>query len=422
MPFMGIVHRSGSPILRLAAVLMLVFTVVIPASAQPAGAENPTVRRAGSEPAETMSGKTAGAEQPVAEHVGLEPTGTMADRTAEADTAAEGRNGWIFFPYIFYTPETRVGVGGGGGYFFRNPCSCDESRPSTVLGNIIYTQNKQLVLAVQPDIYWRDEKYYLRSELSYQEFPDKFYGIGNRTSADLEENFTPREIRLKLSLQVRLLRGLSAGPLYEYFDGTLEEVETGGLLDQGTIPGSGGARASGAGLLVSWDTRDNLYLPSRGGHYQLSAAWFGSPLGSRYDFRRFVADLRQYITVWSTHVLAFQVYVRSTNGRVPFQHLSKLGGSLLMRGYYEGRYRDHDLIVIQSEIRLPLWWRFGMTGFAGLGEVASKMSLFQTSQMNISAGFGLRYMLIPEEKMNLRFDLGFGKDTSGFYVTITEAF
>ena len=403
---MRAIHPSGTPILLLAAALMLVFAAGAPALVGPA-AENPP----GIEPVETMADRPAAAD-----------TAAGGDPEAKADSGTKGRNGWIFFPYLFYTPETRIGVGGGGGYFFRNPCSCDESRPSTILGNLIYTQNKQLVLAVQPDIYWRDEKYYLRAELSYQKFPDKFYGIGNRTSSDLEEDFTPREIHLLLKLQVRLLGGFSAGPLYEYLDGTLKEVEAGGLLDQGTIPGSGGARVSGAGLQLSWDTRDNIYLPSEGSHYQFSAAWFGSALGSRYDFRRTIADLRQYLTVWASHVLAFQVYGRSTSGKVPFQQLSELGGSLLMRGYYQGRYRDHDLIAVQMEYRLPLWRRFGLAGFAGSGDVADAMSRFRAREVKTSAGFGLRYMLIPEEKMNLRFDLGFGKNTSGFYVTITEAF
>jgi hypothetical protein len=93
-----------------------------------------------------------------------------------------------------------------------------------------------------------------------------------------------------------------------------------------------------------------------------------------------------------------------------------------MRGFYEGRYRDHDLVVVQAEHRLPLWRRFGWAGFAGLGDVASKISQFRSRDVKASAGFGLRYMLIPEEKMNLRLDFGFGKNTSGFYVTITEAF
>ncbi len=341
---------------------------------------------------------------------------------ADADTAARESTGWVFFPYLFYTPETRIAVGAGGGYFFREPCSCTESRPSTVLGDLMYTQNKQLALAVQPDIYLRNEKYVLRAELEYQKYPDKFYGIGNRTSSDLEEDFTPEEIRIFLRAQARLLPGLYAGPVYEYLDSRLKEIENDGLFAQKTISGSDGARISGAGLQVSWDTRDNIYLPSKGNYYQLQATWFDSQLGGRYDFQRYIVDFRTYLTVWHSHILAFQAYGRSTSGDVPFQKLSELGGSLLMRGYYLGRYRDRNLLAAQSEYRLPLWKRLGLVAFAGLGDVASTPSRFRLRDVKTSAGFGLRFLLIPEEKMNLRLDFGFGKDTSGFYVTITEAF
>jgi outer membrane protein assembly factor BamA len=345
-----------------------------------------------------------------------------ADTADGGDRTAEGRNGWIFFPYIFYTPETRVGVGGGGGYFFRNPCSCDESRPSTVLGNVIYTQNKQLVLAVQPSIYWRDEKYYLRTELSYQKFPDKFYGIGNDTDEDAEEDFTPENFQIILKTQVRLLPGLYLGPLVEFSDSRLKKVTEGGLLASGKIRGSEGGQASGVGMEINRDTRDNVYYPSTGGYYQLSAIFFSAVLGSDYEFKRYILDLRQYLPVTAAHVLALQFYGRSTNREVPFQLLSKLGGTYQMRGYYEGRYRDQDMIVLQGEYRLPLWRRFGLVCFAGVGDVACKTSAFHARDFKSSAGLGIRYLLEPEEKLNLRFDFGFGKDTSGFYVNFTEAF
>jgi hypothetical protein len=93
-----------------------------------------------------------------------------------------------------------------------------------------------------------------------------------------------------------------------------------------------------------------------------------------------------------------------------------------MRGYYEGRYQDQDMIVLQGEYRLPLWRRFGLVGFAGIADVACKTSAFHARDFKSSAGFGIRYLLQPEEKLNLRFDYGFGKDTSGFYVNFTEAF
>lgn len=39
-----------------------------------------------------------------------------------------------------------------------------------------------------------------------------------------------------------------------------------------------------------------------------------------------------------------------------------------------------------------------------------------------SYGFGFRYLLDRKEGINLRFDFGYGKNSSGFYFTAGEAF
>ena len=94
----------------------------------------------------------------------------------------------------------------------------------------------------------------------------------------------------------------------------------------------------------------------------------------------------------------------------------------MMRGYYEGRYRAYDMVIFLTEYRFPVWRRFGVVVFAGLGDVAGKMTKFHIRDFKVSAGFGARYLFVPEEKLNLRFDFGFGKGTSGFYIDFTEAF
>ena len=93
-----------------------------------------------------------------------------------------------------------------------------------------------------------------------------------------------------------------------------------------------------------------------------------------------------------------------------------------MRGYYEGRYRDKNMIVFQMEHRMPVWWRFGMVGFLGFGDVSDTIRNFALKEFKHSIGFGIRYLLNPEEKLNIRLDYAFGKDTSGFYITWFEAF
>ena len=93
-----------------------------------------------------------------------------------------------------------------------------------------------------------------------------------------------------------------------------------------------------------------------------------------------------------------------------------------MRGYYDGRYRDRHLLAFQAEYRLPVWGKFGLVGFAGLGRVAPTLGGLDFSGLKYSAGFGLRFKIAPREGANLRIDWAFGQGTSGVYFTAGEAF
>ena len=94
-----------------------------------------------------------------------------------------------------------------------------------------------------------------------------------------------------------------------------------------------------------------------------------------------------------------------------------------MRGYYEGRYRDRNVVVLQAEYRLPIFWRFGAVGFAGVSDVAHRFRDFKFDNLKYSYGFGLRYLFNKNEKMYVRFDIGFGRGgMSGFYFSVFEAF
>jgi len=99
-----------------------------------------------------------------------------------------------------------------------------------------------------------------------------------------------------------------------------------------------------------------------------------------------------------------------------------LGGDKLMRGYYRGRFRDKVLYAAQAEYRWQFYRRFGLTVFGGLGDVSEKIESIDFSEVKPSYGFGIRYMILPKRKVNLRLDFGFGKETQGIYINITEAF
>jgi hypothetical protein len=77
------------------------------------------------------------------------------------------RSGTVLLPVLFYTPETRIAGGCLVNYFFREPGSADESRPSSLMPAVIYTQEQQISAEVSADLYWANERRNSRSRRRY---------------------------------------------------------------------------------------------------------------------------------------------------------------------------------------------------------------------------------------------------------------
>jgi outer membrane protein assembly factor BamA len=146
-------------------------------------------------------------------------------------------------------------------------------------------------------------------------------------------------------------------------------------------------------------------------------------VGSDFTFNRYDIDLRRYLPLAKSHILALQSRILFQSGTPPFWRLGLLGGEESMRGYYLGRYRDRNMIALQAEYRwVPVFWRLGLAAFVGLGDVAEKVSRFDLKNLKYSYGLGLRFIFDQRQTLNIRLDFGFGKGTSGVYFTAAEAF
>jgi outer membrane protein assembly factor BamA len=339
----------------------------------------------------------------------------------EKNNSEEKKGRLVVLPIIFYSPETKIAGGFGGIYSFRTSNKA-RSRPSSIRMGMIYTQQKQVMIEIGSDIYLKNEEYRLKGKINFINFSERFYGIGSSTSEDMREDFTSRISRINIDLRRKLFQKLYVGIHYDREHNNVVKVEEDGQLVRREILGSEPGTISGIGFLINWDARNNIFFPSTGDFCELSATLFRNGLGSSYDFTRYRLDLRKYFPLFSSHVLAFQGYLSMNTGNPPFQMLSLMGGQNWMRGYYRGRFRDKNMIVLQMEYRVPLIWKFGIVGFLGIGDVAEKVDNFVLKDFKYSAGFGFRYMLSRKEKINVRFDFGFCKESFGFYVAVSEAF
>lgn len=331
-------------------------------------------------------------------------------------------SGLLWLPVIYYSPETKLALGVGGMYYFRPTGAKMATRPSNIGVFLVYTLKKQFMVDITPDFYFKNEQYRFEGNISFSKFVDKFYGIGNNTSIDDEEDYTSRIIKLRVHLLRKIHPKLNLGLRYYFQHDEIIEVDEDRQLAKKEILGSEEGTVSGLGLLMHWDTRDNIFSPSSGNYHQLSATLYRKSLGSDYNFTSYQLDLRKYVSLFSSHVVAFQGYANFISGEPPLQMLTLLGGDEKMRGYYLGRYRDKNMIAFQVEYRMPLSRRIGLVGFVGYGDVAARISQFDLNNLKQSVGFGLRYMFSPEEKLNIRLDVAFAEGTTGIYITAAEAF
>jgi hypothetical protein len=334
------------------------------------------------------------------------------------------RGGFVITPVVYYTPETLFSWGIVGIHYFQLGNASLPSRLSHYRFNLVNTQNKQTIAQIDYEIYLAGGTILLDGMAKYSLYPDRFYGSGNHSSTESREDFNSRNWRLQLNMQRRSGQNLFIGLHLEMFSQKIIEIENNGLLSSGDIPGSRGGTLSGLGLFTKWDSRDNTFSTAKGTYCALFLSFFAKALGSDFTFTQMTLDARKYFPLGQTQVLAVQGIFKSVWGNCPFQTLPMFGGLNLLRGFYEGRYRDKSMLALQLEYRRPLWGRFGLCAFTGLAQVQPKPGLLSVSEFHPAGGIGLRYKFNPREKLNIRFDVGFAGSASAlaFYLTFAEAF
>jgi outer membrane protein assembly factor BamA len=322
------------------------------------------------------------------------------------------------FPAIGYSPETRFMGGVIGAYLWQDTTT----RKSSVTGEFLYSQNDQVQTGFSFEAYFDSDRKRLAGEVYYFSWPNKFYGIGNQTPSTGEESFSEKYFHLSAGLFQAIAGGLSAGLEYEMRATSASRFSDSSPSMAGSIPGIEENLISGAGPALFFDTRDDNFVPTTGYQVYLSARWYGKPIGSDYVFGRYVLDARKYIPVQGGHVVGIQTYMAAVDGTAPFQMLALAGGDVRGRGYYLGRYRDNIMIAAQAEYRSPLLYRLGVALFAGFTEVSDRFGGLSSSELHPYLGFGIRFRLLNDAKVNIRFDWGFGDNSSGNYVGVNEAF
>lgn len=333
------------------------------------------------------------------------------------DSTATSGSGWGAYPVVFYTDQTNLAMGVYGIHYFTNPGIDYTSNINMVL---VYTLNKQIITEFAHAIYWQDSR--LTGMVGYNKFPNIYYGIGPDSQVDDAEDYTDEGARLFLNWQKEFLDNFFAGVVYNFQSHAIVQREPDGAFASGDLPGTAAPYlVSGMGVSLDYDSRDNVNYSMQGAFLQFKYIYFAGFLGSDFDHGWYDLDFRKFFPVGTNGVLGFQgTWSRVTSG-APVLAYPVLGNDRL-RGF-SARYWDKNVMTVQAEYRQLIWGGFGATVFAGAGNVAPAMSDFSVSGLKYGGGFGLRYMALPEAKLNLRIDIGIGSDNNSSITFIAgEAF
>jgi len=346
---------------------------------------------------------------------------TIDDTTSVKEDKSKGI---ILLPLLYYTPDTRLAYGAMGVKYFKLRSNKNDkiTRLSYTKLLIDYTQNKQLDIWASWNIFTSEEKYIIKGEARYRNFPDRYYGIGNNTPIGANEFYAYDLLTMKILGLKSIGDRMFAGVDYQITNFYNIKKDPEGELIKGSVPGSFGGLNSGFGLVFTIDRRDNVFNSHQGMFLELSSYFYKRFLFSDFDFNNYNFTFNKYYPIKDGHTLAYQVIGNFNTGITPFYNLSPAGGDEILRGYAKNRYRDQNFMGTQIEYRFPIWWRFGMVAFAGFGDVFRSYEDFTLSYLKYSYGLGVRLNLNRKENINIRLDYGFGLMSQGFYLSIGEAF
>ena len=273
-----------------------------------------------------------------------------------------------------------------------------------VTGNTIFRYNRQRLIY----------------NLSFSSSPRDLWGFGYDAGRhNPKTSYVEQRYRINARYLHSLVANTYAGAVFDFDHTKGRKFDTTGLA---YLHGENTQyTATGIGLVAEYDSRDFIPNPSHGFYLHVREIYYPKGLGScPTSLFRTVCQADYYQPVWRGGLLAFDLYGEFNSDDTPWPLMARLGSNERMRGYYEGRYTDNCLLSAQVELRQHIWRRIGGVAWVGAGNVFPRINDFRWSQTLPNYGLGLRWEL--KKRVNVRMDYGIGRRTSGFLLSLNEAF
>ena len=325
-------------------------------------------------------------------------------------------------PHYSSTDGFGIGIIATGTY------SMDKSDPTLPLSNVdIYgdfTTKGKVNVGIRGTNIFKKERQRLEYKIKTEFCPTDFWGVGYEQGAvdyDTVPNYKNLQVEAMARYLFRIAPKTYLGPIAHFRYMKAQNIQT-----QNTQVFDGldrDAHATTVGVSFTFDNRDFRLNAYKGCFIQFDQTFTPRFLGNGENhFITSELTLCGYQKLWKGAVLAGEFHTQlNYDGQPSWLMKAEAGSPYRMRGYYEGRYRDNNIMEVQLELRQNIWKRNGLVVWAGTAKVFPDFNQWGDSKFLPNWGIGYRWEFM--KRVNLRIDLGWTSPKDmGIIFNMNEAF
>ena len=326
-----------------------------------------------------------------------------------------------FLPIPLIVTEPAVGYGGGAAGMFLRPRTEAGSegfaRPDISAVAALGTQNGTWAAFAGDSSRWVDGRLKTLAGLGTGHVNLDFFGVaGGR--ADINDkvrytlDFTGAVAQGNWQLAPRSPWSLGVRYVYANVEPKLRDTPVfPGLVDRVHV------KVSGPTAILEYDSRDQVFTPTRGVYAETAYLMSREGLGSTTDFERFQQVAMGWLPIAERVTLGLRGDFASSSSDTPFF----LRPYIDLRGVQAMRYQGDRVAATELELRWQFHGRWSVVAFGGAGTAHTERDAFSVRQNVGSGGFGFRYELARKFGLHAGIDFAHSPGTNAVYFQVGNA-
>lgn len=322
---------------------------------------------------------------------------------------------FVIIPVPFSNPTLDTGLAVGAAYFHPQTEAEKEHQPASLTAAAgMYSSNESSAYGVGHQHYWNEDRWRFSGAVAAFDLDLRIFADGGN-SAEQEGSWLLDGSVVYAHVSRMTWKDWYVGLMARFVD--IDQDITFDAVPPG-FSESDTSKASGLGVTVEFDRRDMPFNSYSGNQFKAQALFNSTKLGGDENYQSYSLAYSSYHELFESFVLAWQVEACNRSGDVELWDSCRIE----LRGFSTTAYMGKGSAFGQAEARWHVSKRWGFVGFAGAGYITNSLSEEREREMIPSYGAGIRFMVLPAKRINLRLDYARSTNSSAYHFSVGEAF